>query len=428
MNRTNGLNKWIIALCWAAMGAAGSPQAVAQSPVSLDSCYVWAQRNYPLIRKTELIAQTEAYSLENIAKGFLPQIALNGQATYQSAVTQIAIPGMNIKPLSKDQYKLYVDVNQTLYDGGTIRAQQAAQRAASAMDSAALHKDLFLLRERVNQLFFGALLLNAQLQQLNVMISELKETQKRVEGAISGGVAYKSDLAQLQAEILTQGQRVIEIEAGMANYLKLLEFFIGKNIPSVAQLQVPATAKAATEKANNRPELRLLSLQKSLYERQLRVFDTYKMPRISAFGQGGYARPALNILNNSFDWYYIGGLRVNWNIAALYSLRTDRMLLQTKIQQVEIDKDVFLFQQNLNVLQQDAEAVKLNALLDSDREIIRLKETVKEAAKAKYDNGTITLNDYLKEIDAVSRATFNESLHRLQVLASAANQRFLLGN
>lgn len=425
MNRTLVLNKgFAVALLLLPLAMLAQDAAV-----SLDSCYVWAQRNYPLVRRAELIAQTREYSLENIAKGYLPQVSLNAQATYQSDVTRISIPipNMNITPLSKDQYKATLDVNQTLYDGGTMAAQKSAQVAASALDSAALRKDLFLLRERVNQLFFGALLLQAQREQVVLLISELQETQKRVEGALSGGTAFKSDLAQLQAEILTQGQRKLELEAGIGSYLQLLGVFIGKPIGAVSQLVSPVAA-VSLERTNTRPELRIFALQQELYDRQLRVFDTYRMPKLSVFGQGGYGKPALNVLKNEFDWYYIGGVRLNWNIAALYSLRTDRLLLQAKRSQVDIDREVFLFNNNLNLVQQDAEATKLAALLASDAEIIRLKETVKEAAKAKYDNGVITLNDYLKEVDAVSRAKFNEALHRVQSVANQYNKQFTLGS
>lgn len=403
-------------------------QLFGQQTVSLDSCYVWAQHNYPLVRRAELIAQTEAFTLENIAKGWLPQVTFNGQATIQSAVTAlpITLPGVTLKPLSKDQYKMWVDVSQTLYDGGTMHAQQQVQRTSAALDSAALQKDLFLLKERVHQLYFGALLLREQEKQVDLLTEQLRQTQQRVEGAVAGGTAYKSDLALLKAEILTQNQRKAEMEAGIAAYLQVLSAFVNHSITDIAQLVVPAMPGTAS--AFNRPEMQLFALQRQLLERQMATLNTAKMPRLSAFAQGGYGRPALNMLDNTFTFYGIAGVRLNWNISALYNLRTDQALLQTRQRQIAVDSAVFRFNNQLALTQQTAEYQKFTTLLKDDAEIIRLREEVLAATKAKYDNGVITMNDYLREMDAVSRARLNESLHRMQALANQYNQLITNGN
>lgn len=402
-------------------------QLIAQQAVSLDSCYAWAQHNYPLIRRAELIAQTEAYTLENIAKGWLPQVTFNGQATIQSAVTAlpITLPGVTVPSLNKDQYKFWVEASQTLYDGGSIRAQQQVQRTSAAIDSAALQKDLYLLKERVHQLYFGALLLREQQKQVELLIEQLRQTQQRVEGAVAGGTAYKTDLAQVKAEILTQNQRKAEMDAGIAAYLQMLSVFVNRPIAAIGQLPVPAVPGLG---AFNRPEMQLFALQRQLLERQMQVLETHKIPKISAFAQGGYGRPALNMLSNNFDLYGIAGIRFSWNIAAFYNLRSDRTLLQTRQRQIAVDSAVFRFNNQLALTQQTAEYQKYTTLLADDAEIIRLREEVLTATKARYDNGVITMNDYLREMDALSRARLNESLHRMQGLANQYNQLITNGN
>jgi outer membrane protein TolC len=102
---------------------------ISSAQLTLDSAYAAARRNYPLIKQKDLIRQTTDLTIENLRKGYLPQVSLNGQVSYQSAVTSIdvPVPGIKIDPPSKDQYKVAADVNQLIFDGGQIKQQQVLQ-------------------------------------------------------------------------------------------------------------------------------------------------------------------------------------------------------------------------------------------------------------------------------------------------------------
>lgn len=396
--------------------------------VTIDSCYRWAKNNYPLIKKAALIDKANEYNLANIEKGYLPQISFIGQATYQSDVTSVIAPGFNIQPLDKDQYKTTVEINETIYDGGAIKAQKKIQEASSALENAGLYKELYAVKQRVNQLYFGTLLLQYQLEQNVILNNDLNETKQRVQASLDNGTAYKADVGQVQSEILLQKQKKFEIEFGIASYLEMLSAFTGKEIDSAAQLVLPENKANQTTIANNRAELKVFELQKKLYDTQSGLLNSKTKPRLSAFAQGGYGKPGLNQLKNQFDWFYTGGLKLSWNLNSFYTLKNEKKLLLTNKKETDVQMETFLFNNNFDLIQQNREQQKINNILQTDEEIIRLKESIRITAKAKYENGVITLNDLLKEIDAVSQARLNAQLHKIQSISNQYNRQFTLGN
>lgn len=408
---------------------AGSLPATAQASQSLtiDSCYHWAVTNYPLIKRAVLLQQANQYSLANIQIGNYPQITAQAQVTYQSEVTRITFPGVNVEPLSKDQYRVTAEVSQLLYDGGSLTAQKKIQDASYVLESTGLQKDLYQIRDRINQLYFGSLLLQKQLEQNQLLISQLKETHDRVVASVTNGVAYQSDADQLAAEILLQTQKKAEIEAGIDAYRQMLGAFIGKKIDKSDSLQTPVNTTITKASPNQRPELLFFQAQRTLYDNQLNLLDAKIKPRVSAFVQGGYGRPGLNQLKNQFTGFYIGGVKMSWNINAFFTHKNEKSLIGIKQKETDIQKETFLFTSQLNLLQEKSENQKTNRLIQSDNEIIRLKEKICAASKVKYENGVITLNDYLKEITAVNQANLNRSLHSIQQIANEYNTAQTLG-
>ena len=425
MIRTFVSNSHFILSLWLSVMTLGNVQA---QSITIDSVHTWSEQNYPLIAKAELIRRTQRYTLANLAKGYLPQISTTAQATYQSDVITVPIPNTGIEPLSKDQYKAYADLNQTIYDGGAIAAKRQLQRLTSSLESAGLEKDLYALRERVNQLFFGALLLHTQQQQINLLIEQLRDTKKSVDSAVRFGAAYRSDADQLASEILIQQQRLYEIEAGIAAYLQMLQAFTGHRIDNADDLQAPIAKDVWMDTENNRPELKAFELRNKLYDKQLKLLQAQVTPRLSLFGQGGYGKPGLNQLKNEFDWYYIAGERLIWKFSALYTLKNEKRILQVNRQENNVQRETFLFNNRLSQIQQANEKLKTDQLIATDQTIIALKENIREAAKAKYENGVITLNDYLKELNAVSQAKLNQELHKIQALSNQYNRQFTTGN
>ncbi len=404
----------------------------AQETLTLDSCYAWARNNYPLIKRFDLINKTNTYNLDNIEKGNLPQISVSAQATYQSDVTSISIPNFNVPSLSKDQYKIYVDASKTLYDGGVVNAQKQLQDASSKLESAKIENDLYALKERIKQIYFGALLLKVQLEQNALFIGDLNQTQKKVQAAVNNGTAFKTDVSQIESEILLQTQKKYEIESGIASYLQMLSAFIKKPIDSVSQLQTPENVGAYSnmplQHTYFRPELHLFEQQQSLLDLQTNTLDVKTKPRVSAFVQGGYGKPGFNLLKTDFDFFAIGGVRANWNLSSFYTLKNEKELLQISKNEIAVQKETFLYNADFSLLQQNYEKQKLQKLLQTDDQIVALKENIRDVAKAKFDNGVITLNDYLKEITAVNQAKYNRELHKIQIQLNEANRLITLGN
>ena len=402
--------------------------ASAQEPLSLQKAYELARQNYPLVRQRELIKQTRDWSVENLSKGFLPQVSLNGQATYQSEVTQIKIPtpGVTVDPLNKDQYKLLADISQLIYDGGMIKQQKAIQQFNETTEQQKLEVELYKLNEKINQLFLGVLFLDEQLKQVELVKSDLNNGIKRVEAQVNNGVAFRSNLNLLKAELLKADQRIIELQSSRKGFLDVLSLFINQPLPENTRLEKPQS-KATISTDINRPELQLFSSQQKLLGSQVGLIDAKNKPKASFFWQGGYGRPGLNFLKNDFAFFYTTGVRLSWSFGGLYTRKNEKKILELNQKTIDIQKDVFLLNTNTQLKQQQSEIDKLQKLVSTDQEIIDLRIKVKEAAKAQLENGVITANDYLREVNAEDQARQSLITHQVQLIQAQINYQTISG-
>lgn len=414
----------IFVLCLASLWVLG----LTGQSLSLDSCYAMARRNYPLVQQFDLIEKSKALSLENAAKGYLPQLAVNGQATFQSEVTRLPIsfPGLNVPELSKDQYRLFGEVNQPLTDLFFVKEQQDLIRANAALETQKTEVELHKLRERVYQLYFGVLYMDARLEQAQLLIKDLEAGLAKVQAAVAGGVALKSQADQLRAELLKARQQIAELKSGRRAYAEALGLLTRQNMDEKTVLETPAAPLPATE--IRRPELAMFGAQQQSLAQQSRLINNKTLPRLSAFFQGGYGRPALNVLSNDFDPYFITGLRLNWNISSFYTSGNERQLLSTQQSAIALQRETFLLNTRLAVQQQQAEIAKWQELIVSDGEIILLRESVKNTAQQQLSNGTVTTTDYLNYVNAEDLARQQLILHRMQLLLAQYNHLLTTGN
>lgn len=409
--------------------------ARAQEKITLGQCYEWAQANYPQIRQYKLIEQTEQYNLSNALKGWLPQLSVNAKATYQSDVTKLPfdadklsaiIPGINIPTLSKDQYQVVAEVNQTIWDGGVIRSTRQLTEAQAAADREQLNSDLYTLNDRVNQLFFGCLLQDELIRQNGLLQKELQINIDRISAMMANGVANRSDRESMEVELLNARQKEIELKAGRSAYGKMLAVLIGRPDADAFVLEVPALPGSATlSSAINRPEFRALDARSNLLDLQNRQLTAGLMPRIGAFFQGGYGRPGLNMLEDSFNPFYMAGVRLTWNMGKLYTLKNDRRKITTNRQAVEVQRETFLFNTRLQLVQQNTEIRKMTDLMKADNEIIRLRTSIKKAAEVKLANGVISVTDLIREINSEDLARQTAAAHRIQQLQSIYNYMYM---
>lgn len=399
--------------------------------LTLDACQRQAQANYPQVRQYGLIEKSREYDLSNAGKGYLPQFSLSGKATYQSDITKlpVEIPGIDVKTAPKDQYQVMLEVQQTIWDGGDIHARKRMTHAASDVEMGKQEVDMYALNDRINQLFFGILLLDEQLKQNQLLLDELARTHQQVSNYIANGIASQSDLDAVSVEQLNTKQRRIELETSRHAYLNMLSAFIGKGVSAEAILSKPVLEEEASSVEsgmNNRPELRWFDAQGEQLRVQESTLNTRLMPRFGLFVQGAYGNPGLNMLRDEFNTYYIAGVRMSWNFGSLYTLKNDRRRIDNTRQQIETSRDVFLFNTRLQATQQDASVVSMRRQMKDDDEIIRLRENIRRAAEAKVENGTLTVTDMLREITNESMAKQTKALHEIQLLMNIQQLKYTL--
>jgi len=354
---------------------------------------------------------------------------LSGQATYQSAVTQVKLPapGIFIEPLSKDQYRIVGDVNQLIYDGGAIKQQKGIQYLSDEVEQQKIEVELYKLKERINQIFLGVLFLDEQLKQVDLVRSDLNNGITRVEAQVNNGVALRSNLNVLKAELLKTDQRAIEIKATRKGYIDVLSLFINQSLPENIKLEKPVVTGSVLNSDIQRPELKLYSTQEKLLGGQYKVVGSRTKPKASLFFQGGYGRPSLNLFTNDFDFFYTTGLRLNWSIGGFYTEKREKKIIELNQKTIDIQKEVFLFNTNTQLKQQQSEFDKFQKLIATDNDIIDLRIKVKDAAKAQLENGVITANDYLREVNAEDQARLSLITHQIQLLQAQINYQTISG-
>ncbi|WP_299171161.1 TolC family protein [uncultured Bacteroides sp.] len=405
---------------------AWSLSMISQAQITLESCQQQARENYPLVRQYELLQLAEKYTLSNVAKGNLPQISLSGKISYQSEATTFPfeIPGLGIKGLPKDQYQALVEIKQNVWDGGKIRHQKAQVKAVTEENARQLDTSMYALEERVNQVFFGILLLDEQRTQNKLLEEELVRNLKTVEAYRMNGTANDADVDAVQVEILQTKQQRIQLENNRTAYLRMLSLLTGKEFPAQAQLIRPEPV-ATTSSGFNRPELRWYEAQEQTVAIQRKGLQSGYLPSFSLFAQGAYGNPGLDILKDKFRAYYLVGARFTWNFGSLYTLKNDRKKLDNQLQKIQNGRDLFLFHTQLQVAEEDGTIQSLRQQMKKDEEIIRLRENIRRSAQAKVANGTLSVSDMLKEITAENLARQAKAVHEVQLLMHLHQRKHL---
>ncbi|MBD2767878.1 TolC family protein [Hymenobacter sp. BT664] len=419
--------KAVLALCLMARAAMGQPAPPPAGPVlTLAQCYELAQAQAPLRRQLALTnAQTANNQARLATQRRLPQLAVNGQASYQSEVTKIPleVPGINIPTISKDQYRLTLDASQTLYDGGLTRQQQQQEALAGAVSNQQVEVSLYRIREQVTALYFGTLLTDENTRLRQALRTDLMQRRKTLVARRTYGAATGQDLARLDAEVMSLDQQLRELALNRAGTLHQLGELLGQPVPAGTRLEVPA----ALPTAPGRPEWGLYERQRAQLAGQQRLNDARLAPRLSLFGQVGYGRPTLDFLRNDFHGYGQGGLRLSWNLSNYYTRRQDREALRLSTEAVAVQQAVFEQNQRVTLAGQQTAVDRYQALLATDAELIGLREKIQATAAVQLENGIIGFTDYFTEANHLTQARLQEQLHRLQLLQAQADYSLTQG-
>ena len=391
---------------------------------TLGECQQAAEKNYPLIKQYGLIAKTTQLTVKNIQKAWLPQLTASAQATYQSAVT--AWPermqtmyqqmGLNMKGLSKDQYKIGIDLQQTVYDGGSISNQRNIAQQEGKVQEAQTEANLYQVRQRVNEMYFSLLLLNEQIQLNEDVKTLLLSSENKLSAMVKGGTAATSDLDNVRAERLSVEQQNESLKQQRQMLQRMLSVFCGievNNIHKPEPIQV-------TSSASNRPEMRLYDSQLKLTEAKEKALDTQLRPKLGLFAQGYYGYPGLNMfedmMNRKWSLNGIVGIKLSWNVSALYTHKNDKARLSAQREMIENAREVFLFNNKMEEIQQSENISRYQTMIKSDDEIIVLRTNVRKAAESKLAHGIIDVNSLLREISNENAAKTQQTIHEIDML------------
>ena len=399
---------------------------------TLEECQQAAEKNYPLIKQYGLIAKTTQLTVKNIQKGWLPQLTASAQATYQSAVT--AWPesmqtmyqqmGLNMKGLRKDQYKISVDLQQTIYDGGAISSQRNIAQQEGKVEEAQTETNLYQVRRRVNEMYFSLLLLNEQIQLNEDVKALLQSSEKKLSAMVKGGTAATSDLDNVRAERLSVEQQNENLKQQKLMLQRMLSVFCGLEVNNT---QKPAPVQIASS-ANNRPEMRLYNRQLELTEAKEKALETQLRPKLGLFAQGFYGYPGLNMfedmMNRKWSLNGIVGIKLSWNVSALYTHKNDKARLSAQREMIENAREVFLFNNKLEEIQQNENINRYQTMMKSDDEIIVLRTNVRKAAESKLTHGIIDVISLLREINNENAAKTQQSIHEIDMLKEMYNLKY----
>lgn len=399
----------------------------ADAQLTLDECQQMASDNYPLLQKYDLVRQTTEYTIKNIQRGYWPQLSLGGQVSYQSEVTDLpdvlshllSESSPNYKGMAKDQYQIALDLNQVIWDGGHIKARRDLAASDAEVQVAQADVEMYAIRSRVNELFFGILLLDEKIRLNETLQTLLLDNCRILETRKMHGTAMESDVDVMRAEYLEARQDLTALRSMRKSYRQMLAIFIGKDTASVINLQKPAASLPQTFD-NRRPELNLYAMQMQQTEAQSHLLNVGLRPKLSLFAQGVYGYPGYDMFDSMFDHDLklngIVGIRFSWNIGRLYTFKTDKHKLELTRKQIETAREIFLFNNNLQSVRERETVNQYHQMMEEDSDIIRLRTSVRQAAEAKLQHGVIGVNDLLQEITKENRARIDHSLHEMEML------------
>ena len=403
------------------------------SAQTIEACQQAAEENYPLIRQYGLIEKTTDLTVQNIAKGWLPQVTAQAQATYQSDV--VAFPdqiravyqqmGIDMQGLKKDQYRVGLDVQQTVFDGGAISSQKRIAREQGKVESAQTEVSLYQVRKRVNEMYFALLLLDEQIRLNDDLQALLEGSERKLASMTKNGTAAESDLLNVKAERLNVVQQRTNLESQRRMLLTMLSTFCGIKVTQPVR---PAMT-AAEAKGEGRPELKLFDAQLGLAQARERALDAALMPKLGIFAQGYYGYPGYNMfddmMSHRWSWNGMIGARLTWSIGALYTRKNDKAKIQLQRDLTETNRAVFLFNNALDELQQNDEIAKYRKLMENDEEIIALRSAVRKAAESKLAHGIIDVNDLIREINQENAARVQQTVHETEMLKAAHDLKII---
>lgn len=402
--------------------------AFAQNAVTLSDCQEWAREQHPLLDQKELYQQISELNLENNETNYLPQVIMKAQATYQSDVTKVGLsmPGINIPTVSKDQYKIYLDVNQNIWDGGLTKANEVLENAQAETNQQGVEVELYKIKEQVNTLFFSSFLVQQNLEVLARKQETLEAKRSVLESGVRNGAVLQSDLDLILAELVKVKQLKIELESNRETVLAALAILTGKQSSDLENLTIEQENVSLNDQLE-RPEMNLFEKQSNVLSASTDLLQKKRNPKLFGFGQAGYGRPGLNMFNSKFDTYYLVGVGLNWSVFDWKNTKREKEVIELKQELIQTQQQQFERSVNIALDSELKKINQLNELIESDSELITLQERITKSSAAKLENGTITMSDYIKDLNAEMTARITYETHKVQLEEAKINYQNILG-
>ena len=409
--------------------------AMAQAQ-TLEECQRAAEGNYPLIRQYGLIEKTTSLNVANIQKGWLPQVSASAQASLQSDVS--AFPdefqklyqqmGITMEGLERDQFRVGIDVQQTVYDAGNIKSQKEIARRQGELQSRQNEVTMYNVRKSVNEMYFSLLLVDEQIRLNADLQTVLEGNEKKLAAMLKGGTASESDWQNVKAERLNVVQKMTGLQSQRTALARMLSIFCGIEVNGLVKPEMPENMPPSI---NLRPELKALDAQLRLTDAQERALDAAMMPRLGVFAQGYYGYPGYNMfedmMSRKFSWNGMIGARLTWNIGALYTRKNDKAKLQVQRETTEVNRERFLFDNNLEQIEQNENISRYRQMMTDDEEIISLRSSIRKAAESKLAHGIIDVNDLVREINSENKARVEQCIHEIEMLKEIYDLKITIG-
>lgn len=388
--------------------------------LSLNEARSMARDNYPAIRQYRMIEQSRDFTLDNVMKGWLPQVSISAGAY---GFTDILKSDKKMEQEGMDMNNFMANasvmIKQSVYDGGQIAARKKVVWAESQVQKQQLDVSMYAINEQVDQLFFGILLLDEQLKQNALLKKDLATSEQTIRSMMIGGIANQTDLDAILVERLKAEQQNESLLASRQSYLRMLGVFVGKDLAAAAEtLEKPAQGYV---RANvNRPELKYYASQNLLLDAQRKQLNTQLRPTVGIFGMGMVHSKMSDMLNNGM---MVAGVSVSWNIGALYTRKNDIRKIEVQRQINDSQREVFLFNNRLQNEEADGAIASLKRQIEKDEEIVRLRENIRGKSDRKVELGTKSVNELVSDINAVSLARAQKAMHEIQLLKEIYRQK-----
>jgi len=385
--------------------------------VTLAWCLEKAEANHPLFSQYELLSSQNELKIKNLNRNYLPDMNLNGDAHYQSDVTEVpsVIAAFAPEPLDKDQYKASLDVSQLIYDGGLTKSNKELEELENAINRQNVNISLYQLKDKVIAAYFNIIGLQESLALLELTRQNLEARFKEVESGVRNGLVLASNAEVLKAELLKVEQKEIEFSTAIASSYRILSILTREEIAPGTKLEWQSPVIDSYVAGPTRPEYKLFSLQQEKAESLKNLASVKRMPRLWAYGQAGYGKPGYNMLKNEFDDFYMIGAKLSWNIWNWNKTKNEKTILDLNKAIVESNKNSFDLSLSADLERKLAEIIKIEALLPKDQQIAEIRSGIVRTYASRLQNGVITATEYVTELHAETEAKLNLSIHQVQL-------------